>query len=76
MATGELPFKASLSTALVNDIINKPPSLPKNRRPDLSPRLQEIILKCLEKDSENRYQSAKELLIDLRRLSFPSTPDF
>ncbi|MBN1566711.1 MAG: serine/threonine-protein kinase [Acidobacteria bacterium] len=76
MATGELPFKASLSTALVNDIINKPPSLPQSRRPDLSPRLQEIILKCLEKDAENRYQSAKELLVDLRRLSSPSTPEY
>ena len=74
MATGGLPFKATLSTALVNDIINKPPPLPRDRRPDLSPRLQEVILKCLEKDSENRYQSAKELLVDLRRLSSPSTP--
>ena len=74
MATGAPPFKATLSTALVNDIINKPPPLPRDRRPDLSPRLQEVILKCLEKDSENRYQSAKELLVDLRRLSSPSTP--
>jgi Tol biopolymer transport system component/predicted Ser/Thr protein kinase len=74
MATGGLPFKASLPTALVNDIINKPPPLPRDRRTDLSPRLQDMILKCLEKDAENRYQSAKELLVDLRRLSSPSTP--
>jgi Tol biopolymer transport system component/predicted Ser/Thr protein kinase len=74
MATGALPFKASLQAALINDIINKPPPVPRDRRPDLSPRLQEIILKCLEKDAENRYQSAKELLVDLRRLSAPSMP--
>ncbi|HTY64327.1 MAG TPA: protein kinase [Acidobacteriota bacterium] len=72
MATGGLPFKTTLSTALINDIINKPPPLPRDRRPDLSPRLQDVILKCLEKDSENRYQSAKELLVDLRRLTSPS----
>ena len=30
-------------------------------------------MKCLEKEAENRYQSAKELAVDLRRLSTPSS---
>ncbi|MBI2956936.1 MAG: protein kinase [Acidobacteria bacterium] len=38
----------------------------------LSPGLQQIIYKCCEDDPENRYQSAKELAVDLRRLATPT----
>jgi serine/threonine protein kinase/Tol biopolymer transport system component len=69
MATGRVPFQESSPTALVNEILHKQPPMPGRLRPDLSPRLEETILKCLEKDPENRYQSAKELLVDLRRSS-------
>jgi serine/threonine-protein kinase len=76
MATGQRPFQERLATALVDDIMHKPPPLPGRLKPDLSPRLEEIILKCLEKEPENRYQSAKELLVDLRRLSSPTVAAF
>ena len=77
MTTGQLPFQGALSTALVNEIVNAPPPRPGRLRSGLSPRLEEIVLKCLEKDPENRYQSAKELVVDLRRLStsVPSARD-
>ena len=40
------------------------------------PHLQQIIDKCLERDSENRYQSARELAVDLRRLGMsPTAPN-
>ncbi len=68
MATGQRPFQERLATALAHDIITKPPPPPGRLKPDLSSRLEETILKALEKEPENRYQSAKELLVDLRRL--------
>jgi TolB-like protein/tetratricopeptide (TPR) repeat protein/predicted Ser/Thr protein kinase len=73
MATGQRAFREEVATALVDDILHKPPPPPGRLRHDLSPRLEEIILKCLEKEPENRYQSAKELAVDLRRLAMPSS---
>ena len=73
MATGSRPFEDKLSTALSNDIIYKQPPRPASLRNSLSARLEEIILKCLEKEPDNRYQSAKELVVDLRRLHAPTT---
>jgi TolB-like protein/predicted Ser/Thr protein kinase len=73
MATGRRPFREELSTQLIDDILHKSPPLPGRLNPDLLPKLEDIILKCLEKDPENRYQSSKEVVVDLRRLVTPST---
>jgi tetratricopeptide (TPR) repeat protein/predicted Ser/Thr protein kinase len=73
MATGRPPFREQVPTLLANDILNKPPTPPLRVNPDLSPKLDDIILKCLDKDPDNRYQSARELEVDLRRLAMPST---
>jgi len=73
MATGRRPFEAALPTALIADIQHEPVLPPGRINPDLPPRLEDIILKCLEKDPNNRYQSARELTVDLRRLAAPST---
>ena len=71
LATGRRPFQETLSTALTDAILHKPAPPPGRLRPELSAELERIILKCLEKDPENRYQSAKELCVDLRRLGAP-----
>jgi TolB-like protein/Tfp pilus assembly protein PilF len=68
MATGLRPFHGKTSLALANAIVNDIPSPPRTANPRLTPGLEQIILKCLEKDPENRYQSAKEVGVDLRRL--------
>ncbi len=73
LSTGRRPFEGKTTNALADEIFHGVAASPSVVQPKLSPRLGEIILKCLEKDRENRYQSAKELLVDLRRLSLPTT---
>jgi len=73
MATGQRPFADVERSQLIGAILRRPPLPPAALNPTLSPELERIIGKCLEKEPENRYQSAKELAIDLRRLLTPST---
>src|SRR4051812_42452116 len=67
LLTAQLPFQATLVAKLTNDIVNAPPPSPVLYRPKISPELERIVLKCLEKDPDLRYQSAKDLVADLRR---------
>jgi serine/threonine-protein kinase len=73
MATGQRPFADVERSQLIGAILQRSPVLPTVLNPKLSPELERIIGKCLEKGPENRYQSAKELAVDLRRLLTPST---
>ena len=65
---GNDPFADVGGSQLIGAILRQSPRPPTALNPGLSPELQRIICKCLEKEPENRYQSAKELGIDLRRL--------
>jgi predicted Ser/Thr protein kinase len=71
MVTGQRPFPEEFSPKLIDDILHKPPRPPRDLNPHTSLRLQEIVLKCLDKDPEKRYQQAKAILEDLRRLVTP-----
>jgi TolB-like protein len=67
MATGQRPFAEVQSGQLIGALMLKRPIPPTRLNPKVSAELERIIDKCVEKDPENRYQSAKELAIDLRR---------
>jgi TolB-like protein len=71
MATGRRPFEHKLSTALADAIIHKPPDPPSTHNRQVSPGLESIIVKDLDKDPEHRYQSAREMRVDLERLTAP-----
>src|SRR5512146_522661 len=73
LVTGKLPFHDALVTKLTNAVLHSPPPLPSSYVAKISPELERILLKCLEKDRDLRYQSAKELAADLRRMEAAST---
>lgn len=66
--TGKRPFRAP-GLGLIDAILHEAPIPPSTVNRRISPGLEGIIVKCLDKDPENRYQSAKELCVDLRRLA-------
>jgi serine/threonine protein kinase len=67
MATGRRAFPEAEGARVITAILTKPPSLPSAVHRRVSAGLDSIIVKCLEKDPERRYQSAKELAVDLLR---------
>ncbi len=74
MATGKRPFLDTSGPQLISAILERPPSPPSSRNQGISPALESIIVKAIDKDPERRYQSARELRIDLERLGTGAVP--
>ena len=68
MATGKQPFTGNTSAMIFTAILTQAPTPPVRLNPELSPKLEEIINKTLEKDRRLRYQTAADLRADLQRL--------
>jgi Tol biopolymer transport system component len=68
MATGRPAFTGETAPVIAAAILQESPVLPRHVREDIPARLEDIILKTIEKDPRDRTQSAGELRADLRRL--------
>jgi eukaryotic-like serine/threonine-protein kinase len=68
MATGRPAFVGETSAVVSGAILHEQPGAPTGIRAGLPARLDEIILKAIEKDRDDRYQHASDLRADLRRL--------
>ncbi len=73
LATRSRPFPHK-GQLLADAILHSLPPAPRLKNKDISPDVEAVILKCLEKDPKLRYQSANELLEDLKELARGSGP--
>ena len=73
MSTGRPPFGGKTSAVVFQKILGQHPEPPRALNPSLPQRLEEIILKALEKDRDLRCQTAAELRADLKRLQRDTT---
>jgi eukaryotic-like serine/threonine-protein kinase len=68
MATAKRAFAGESSATVIGEILHKEPKPIRELNPQIPEELQRIVAKSLEKDREDRYQTAHELMVDLRRL--------
>ena len=68
MATGRQTFSGTTSAVIFDAILNREPTAPTQVNGDVSPDLERIIAKALEKDRRLRYQHAADLRADLQRV--------
>jgi serine/threonine-protein kinase len=65
MLTGKTPFQGPNNLAVMNDRLQNNPVPPREIDPEITPQLQEIIYRALERDPKNRYGTAREFAWDL-----------
>ncbi|HWO88231.1 MAG TPA: protein kinase [Gemmatimonadales bacterium] len=74
MLTGELPFQAPSVAALLMKQIGERPAPVDRRRPEVPPELSQIIMRCLEKDPEDRWPTADALRRALETNTYTAPP--
>ena len=68
MLSGKLPFTGPSPIAAMNDRLLNHPMPPTVADPSISPQLQEVLYRALERDPKNRYATAHEFIHDLQHL--------
>jgi PAS domain S-box-containing protein len=66
--TGYLPFYDELEREMMEKILEAEPDSPREYNREIEPAIEAVILKLLQKDPDRRYQSAHELLAELKRI--------
>jgi eukaryotic-like serine/threonine-protein kinase len=76
LLTNVNPFKKATRQATFQAILSEEPPLPSSINPEISPELDQILIKALEKDADLSYQTSSDLRADLKRVKreFDSTP--
>ncbi len=69
MVTGRVPFEGETPLSIALKHRTEPPRDPKQLNTQISTGFSQIILRCLEKNREDRYQDAEDLLADLDRIA-------
>ncbi|HEY6447652.1 MAG TPA: serine/threonine-protein kinase [Acidobacteriaceae bacterium] len=68
MLAGRTPFSGPSPLAIMNDRLINHPLPPREANPEISPKMQEVIYRAMERDPRNRYPDAREFALDLRHL--------
>src|SRR5216683_824094 len=66
MVTGEKPFPGQNITTVIYKIVNEEPVPPRQINPSIHAGISGVVMRALEKDPDQRYQSCREMLEDLR----------
>lgn len=74
MSTAKRPFGDLMGAPLIAGILEQAPVPPRQLNPKISEGLERVILRALQKDPEERYQSAGDLRIDLTNLATGTVP--
>ena len=75
MLTGETPFAGTNPFAVMNDRLVNNPIPPREVNPEISPELQEVIYRALEREPQDRYSTANEFAWDLEHLDQVTASD-
>jgi len=68
MLSGTRPFKGDYDQAVVYAILNEPEVSLTSVRTGVPPELERIVIKCLSKNPEERYQTTTDMMVDLKRV--------
>jgi hypothetical protein len=66
---GRTPFQGDTAEAVISKRLGGPPPAPRSVNPSIPPAAEHVVLHAMARDANQRYQSAGEMLADLRRLA-------
>ena len=74
LATGQVPYEADTPFAVIQQHVSAPLPMPRELRPDMPERLEQVILRALSKEPEDRFPSVKDMHDAVEEAITPSLP--